>query len=212
MGSLICMPLAQSLKKSQKPLHFYLRILAPQNFHMQGGLQISIDAGYPWLPEGVIQGLPRSVGCNTQMGAEIGRESKAQDTLCLLIGLVPSRNGIQVSLGGGNHRGWPDCGARDMPEQPHGSQKISHCLLPGAEVGTGKDWDIVDTVVGRHCGLKFFCKTENPISSLSVTVMDHLVDQKAPVHQTGFYALCGALDHHTKRAATGKVVERTTTR
>jgi hypothetical protein len=60
-----------------------------------------MDAGYPWLPESVIQGLPQSVGCNTQMGVEIGRESKAQGTLCLLISLVPSRNGIQVSLGGG---------------------------------------------------------------------------------------------------------------
>ena len=31
---------------------------------------------------------------------------------------------------------------------------------------------------------------------------------RAPVRQTGFYALCGALDRHTERAATGKVVER----
>jgi hypothetical protein len=96
-----------------------------------------------------------------------------------------------------------------VPEQPHGSQIIPHCLLPGAEVGTGKDWDIVDSVIGRHFELKFSVNRK-PISSLSVTVMDHLI--KAPVRQTGFYALCGALDHHTERAATGKVVERTTTR
>jgi hypothetical protein len=85
------------------------------------------------------------------MGAEIGRESKAQDTLCLLIGLIPGRNGVQVSLGGGNHRGWPDCRTRDMPEQPHGPQIVPHRLLPGAEVGTREDWDVVDSVVGRHC-------------------------------------------------------------
>jgi hypothetical protein len=35
------------------------------------------------------------------MGAEIGRESKTQDPLGLLIGLIPGRNGVQVGLGGG---------------------------------------------------------------------------------------------------------------
>jgi hypothetical protein len=150
----------------------------PPNFHVQGSLQISIDAGYPWLPEGVIQGLPRSVGCSTQMGAEIGRESKTQDLLALLIGLIPGCNGIQVSLDGGNHRGWPDSGTRDMPEQPHRPQVVLHRLLPGVEVCTGEDWDVVDTVVGRHCLLRRFLK-EIFVSLLSVMVMDHLEDQSS---------------------------------
>jgi hypothetical protein len=53
-----------------------------------------------------------------------------------------------------------------MPEQPHGPQIISHCLLPGAEVCTRKDWDVVNSVVGGHCKLKFSVNG-NPISSLS---------------------------------------------
>ena len=35
-------------------------------------------------------------------------------------------------------------------------------------------------------------------------MMDHL-EIRAPVHQTGFYALCGTLDHE-EVLATGKVV------
>jgi hypothetical protein len=38
-----------------------------------------------------------------------------------------------------------------VPAQPHGPQIVLHRLLPGAEIGTGEDWDIVDTVVGRNC-------------------------------------------------------------
>jgi hypothetical protein len=118
------------------------------------------------------------VGCGTQIGAEIGQESKTQDPLGLLISLIPGHHSVQVSLDGRNHQSRPESCTRDMPVQPHGSQIIPHCLLPGVKVGTREDWDVVNTVVGRHCCLRRFLK-EIFISSLSVTVMDYLGDQSS---------------------------------
>jgi hypothetical protein len=136
----------ESLKESQHPLHFYLRILTPRNLHMQGGLQVSIDGTYAWLPEGVVKGSPREGSCCTQMGAEVGGESETKDTLGLLIRLI---SGVLRQKVGSSGPYEPDNDTGGDPPQLLDLEEILHLLLPGAEIGTGEDGNSVDRV-GRH--------------------------------------------------------------